>query len=360
MSLVSIAQGSSAELQFVSYTVFPNAGSSRVGYCSATAVGLAGLSDLPSSHVTDDVKFGAMPIMMTIGRIAFFRPDMTCIIGLKPFSSIALLGYDLFTNVFLNGMFLWPLLRSRLINLQLRAVARRTLVAAVAALATSITNVAVLTVLKHELGWVCLGSCATDVTLNALVIFWLTMPTTEHLTREPTNRQGQPLAHQQFPLQNKPNAEHSAHKSVLSESRIVIFASAIPQPQPPLDTTSFIKTEDIPVLGQDMISETHEVRYTTLSELPVSPGVASTSMGNIAVLAMSPGGGPNSGRRSMGLRSFGEFFRISKLKPEQDVEVHISVVTQHDVELGEIGGVRAQHEDDDSIDQPRLASQWYK
>lgn len=32
------------------------------------------------------IQFFALPILMVVGRIAYFRPDMTCIIGLKEFS----------------------------------------------------------------------------------------------------------------------------------------------------------------------------------------------------------------------------------------------------------------------------------
>ncbi|QRV82434.1 transmembrane protein [Ceratobasidium sp. AG-Ba] len=54
-------------------------------------------------------------------------------------------------------------------------MAMRTLVAAGAALTTSTINIAVLTIMHgQQLGWVCLGSCGTDVTMNALAVFWVT------------------------------------------------------------------------------------------------------------------------------------------------------------------------------------------
>ncbi|KAG9077062.1 hypothetical protein FS749_011105 [Ceratobasidium sp. UAMH 11750] len=72
-------------------------------------------------------------------------------------------------------MFLWPLFRSRLVNPRIRKLAMRTLVAAGAALTTSTINIAVLTIMHgQQLGWVCLGSCGTDVMMNALVLFWVT------------------------------------------------------------------------------------------------------------------------------------------------------------------------------------------
>ncbi|KAF8603698.1 hypothetical protein BDV93DRAFT_493259 [Ceratobasidium sp. AG-I] len=117
----------------------------------------------------------AIVIIMLIGRVAYFRADRACIIGLRKYASLSLLIYDLYINIFLTGMFLWPLFRSRLSNPRIRKVALRTLVAAAAALTTSTINIAVLTIMHgQQLGWVCLGSCGTDVTVNALVLFWVT------------------------------------------------------------------------------------------------------------------------------------------------------------------------------------------
>ncbi|KAJ7116060.1 hypothetical protein C8R44DRAFT_794047 [Mycena epipterygia] len=114
--------------------------------------------------------------LLFFGRIARFRDgDKACIIGLKPSASIPLLSYDLYINVFLTALFLWPLLRSNLSTPKLKRVAIRTLLSSAVALTTSTINIVVLTVLKgHELGWVCLASCGTDVVLNALALFWVT------------------------------------------------------------------------------------------------------------------------------------------------------------------------------------------
>ncbi|KAL5633831.1 hypothetical protein ACGC1H_005871 [Rhizoctonia solani] len=114
-------------------------------------------------------------ILMLIGRVAYFRDDRACIIGLRNYASLSLLIYDLYINIFLTGMFLWPLFQSRLSNPKLKKMAMRTLVAAFAALTTSTINIAVLTIMHgQQLGWVCLGSCGTDVMVNALVLFWVT------------------------------------------------------------------------------------------------------------------------------------------------------------------------------------------
>ncbi|KAF9466603.1 hypothetical protein BDZ94DRAFT_1306191 [Collybia nuda] len=114
--------------------------------------------------------------LLLVGRTHYLRDgDQACVIGLKPFSSIPLLSYDLYVNVFLTALFLWPLFRSRMISPPVRKVAMRTLLAATVALTTSTVNMTVLTILKgKELGWVCLGSCAADVIVNALALFWVT------------------------------------------------------------------------------------------------------------------------------------------------------------------------------------------
>ncbi|KAL0066873.1 hypothetical protein AAF712_006068 [Marasmius tenuissimus] len=118
---------------------------------------------------------------MVVGRVSYWREsDGSCIIGLKPYSSGSLLGFDLFINLFLNGLFLWPLFRSRLMNPKIRLIALRTLIASSVALTTSLVNIGVLTHQRgHQLGWVCLGSCGTDVIINALAVFWVTKSSQE-------------------------------------------------------------------------------------------------------------------------------------------------------------------------------------
>ncbi|KAJ7444747.1 hypothetical protein B0H11DRAFT_2088324 [Mycena galericulata] len=126
--------------------------------------------------------YSAVVLGMLLGRIDEFRPgDGACVIGLKPIASIPLLSYDLYINILLTGLFLWPLFRSAHSNARLRGVATRTLVASAAALTTSTVNISVLTALKgRQLGWVCLASCATDVIFNAAAIFWVTGGPSQH------------------------------------------------------------------------------------------------------------------------------------------------------------------------------------
>ncbi|KAG8943400.1 hypothetical protein FRC03_002502 [Tulasnella sp. 419] len=112
--------------------------------------------------------------LVLIGRVAELRSDRACVIGLTKVASMSLLAYDLFITIFLTSLFVWPLWRAT-VNPRLRRVASRTLIASLAALTTSAINIAVLTVMHgKQLGWVCLTSCGTDVTVNALVLYWVT------------------------------------------------------------------------------------------------------------------------------------------------------------------------------------------
>ena len=74
-----------------------------------------------------------------------------------------------------SSLFLYPLYRSHKLTAPLRKLSIRTLWAALVALLTSAANIAILTLLHgQELGWVCLGSCTADVTVNALALFFVT------------------------------------------------------------------------------------------------------------------------------------------------------------------------------------------
>lgn len=84
--------------------------------------------------------------------------------SLPNFSVVALNSYSRAVNVFLTGMFLYPLVRARIRNLHIRRVGQRAILAALVALSSSCINILVLTLLHgSELAWVCLGSCGLDV-----------------------------------------------------------------------------------------------------------------------------------------------------------------------------------------------------
>lgn len=74
-------------------------------------------------------------------------------------------------NACLTGLFLWPVMRSSFRNTRVYRLAMRTLWSALIALTTSCVNILVLTLMHgRQLGWVCLGSCGTDVSSR---IHWI-------------------------------------------------------------------------------------------------------------------------------------------------------------------------------------------
>jgi hypothetical protein len=89
------------------------------------------------------VGYVTVVVLMIVGQMSSLRADGLCIIGLKKiayvipsrktafayavYSTISMISYDLFLNVFLTGMFLWPLWRSKVMSHKLRNVATRTL-----------------------------------------------------------------------------------------------------------------------------------------------------------------------------------------------------------------------------------------
>ncbi|KIM27611.1 hypothetical protein M408DRAFT_16646 [Serendipita vermifera MAFF 305830] len=141
------------------------------------------------------IGYGVIILLLIQGRIAFIQDgsqvahgsiydhgaDGSCVIGLNRPASMSLLIYDLVLNVFLSFMFLYPLYRSPNMSPRLKAIAKRTLIAATVALITSAINICVLTVLHgQELGWICLASCGADVAINALAIFAVTASVDDH------------------------------------------------------------------------------------------------------------------------------------------------------------------------------------
>ncbi|PPQ69194.1 hypothetical protein CVT25_006972 [Psilocybe cyanescens] len=116
-------------------------------------------------------------IVMTLmlgGPIHETKENGACVIGLKPRASIPVLVYDLYINLFLTFMFIYPLVGSKVKSHVIRRLAVRTGVAAIVALSTSTINIAVLIRLDgRELGWVNLSICSVDIIVNATAIFWV-------------------------------------------------------------------------------------------------------------------------------------------------------------------------------------------
>lgn len=303
------------------------------------------------------LPFFVVPILMIVGRIAYFRSDMSCVIGLNTFSGFSLLSYDLCINVFLNGMFLWPLLRYKLINPRLRAVGQRTLIAALVALATSIINIATLTIMKGQLGWVCLGSCGTDVALNAIVIFWVTSP----MADSPAVSHSIRVQTTYLPAIDKTINEQPPHSPAPTSPSAVFAPPAAYLPRTSV-SSPMRSSKVFEVVRQRTISEEHDLRR--VQELPTFGSIATplSSSGALSTYASSeeqePGTqhhGDASGRK----QSLRGLFGLPTKQKEKDVEVHVSVVTQHEVELGNLGSERV-HEDRRSVEEANPTSSRHK
>ncbi|KAJ3984227.1 hypothetical protein F5890DRAFT_70199 [Lentinula detonsa] len=109
---------------------------------------------------------------MILGNENTVRADGVCVIGLKSYSTIPLIAYDLSLNIFLTAMFMCPLWVLHPMSPRLRSVAKRTLYGATISLISSAVNILIMLLLSgSELGWVCITSCASDVVINSFAVF---------------------------------------------------------------------------------------------------------------------------------------------------------------------------------------------
>ncbi|KAJ8090039.1 hypothetical protein PM082_018619 [Marasmius tenuissimus] len=134
--------------------------------------------------------------MFLSGRSSRIAEDGTCLLGYKNYASISLIVYDFLQNLFFTVMFYWPLYKSKIFSPALRAVAKRTLIGAIAGLLILAANVSMVIAMGgYQVVWVCMTSCALDVILNALIMYWVssgissdsinhfTLPTINMVTR---------------------------------------------------------------------------------------------------------------------------------------------------------------------------------
>jgi hypothetical protein len=114
-------------------------------------------------------------------RVAEIQEDTGhCMIGVKAILTIPVIVYDTLVCAWLTGLFVRVLMSSTSLLkgptwLRLRNLAQRTLIGSLISLLLSITNFASLVYFEgYERGLYCLASCTLDVTLNAIVIHWVT------------------------------------------------------------------------------------------------------------------------------------------------------------------------------------------
>ncbi|KAJ1308001.1 hypothetical protein OPQ81_002074 [Rhizoctonia solani] len=119
------------------------------------------------------LPLAAMLVGVMIPQAVHYVYNGYCVIGVSRLSYIFLPIYDFFINLFLTGMFVVPLVRATIRSAWVRTVAIRSTIASLMALTTTLTNGIIIYVLNgNETIWVCFGSCAADVVINALILYW--------------------------------------------------------------------------------------------------------------------------------------------------------------------------------------------
>ncbi|KAJ3888641.1 hypothetical protein GG344DRAFT_67794 [Lentinula edodes] len=99
--------------------------------------------------------------------------DGVCVLELVHYAAYYLVAYDIYVTTLFTALFLWPLLNPSRRNMLLRRIALRTLCASAIALSSSTANAVIFVLLKEsEVGWVCFITCAIDVVVNSVTLFW--------------------------------------------------------------------------------------------------------------------------------------------------------------------------------------------
>ncbi|KAF9961832.1 hypothetical protein BGZ72_001382 [Mortierella alpina] len=119
-------------------------------------------------------------ILAILYRVAKIDDKGQCEIGLLRPASVPFIVYDILISSWLTALFVHALMSSTSMlqgptKSKLRGVARRTLQGSIFALILSCANISTLVYFEgHERGLICLATCTIDVTLNAVIIHWVT------------------------------------------------------------------------------------------------------------------------------------------------------------------------------------------
>ncbi|GBE81547.1 hypothetical protein SCP_0312760 [Sparassis crispa] len=263
--------------------------------------------------------YAAVVILIFIERIAFFRSDGSCVTGIMKPGSIALLVYDFLVNILFTSLFLWPLFRARFRSVRVKYIAKRNLWAAVVALSTSCINIMVLVIMHgKQLGWVCLGSCGTDIVINAMVMYWVT-----------SGRISKPVEI----IANQPGTEKDGERE--NTASLMIFDS-LHDHEPVVETNS---TPDVPDDKSTAVSlSAGPPRKFSLAEsIQGAAGQGSpetTDRGNARSSVGLSLHSPNHSAGRCALEAFAAFFR-SGISQGQVQDVQISVTTELSVSNNE-------------------------
>ncbi|KAH9909919.1 hypothetical protein F4778DRAFT_789264 [Xylariomycetidae sp. FL2044] len=120
-------------------------------------------------------------ILNFIYRFVDWRPGL-CKIGWRDVSMFPMICFDLVANVYLTVLFLTSMkclykfnnLLPNSATMKLRSAATRAFVGTCVTVASSLTNLTALTVLRGQPAWLCLTCCRADIIISAIVIQWIT------------------------------------------------------------------------------------------------------------------------------------------------------------------------------------------
>jgi len=119
---------------------------------------------------------GLLVLSLVDGEMSTFEGGV-CKIGVKTTSTITVLSFEIFIDIFLTALFVWPLLRMDSQQSLVRRLGIRSIWATSVGMASLCVNLTILIVSRgSEIGWVCLGWCSADIVVNAVVLFLVTDP----------------------------------------------------------------------------------------------------------------------------------------------------------------------------------------
>ncbi|KAJ3866883.1 hypothetical protein EV359DRAFT_79137 [Lentinula novae-zelandiae] len=197
--------------------------------------------------------------------------DGVCVLELVHYAAYYLVAYDIYVTTLFTALFLWPLL-----NPSRRHPFSLVFSASIIALTSSTANAAIFVLLKNsEVGWVCFITCAIDVIVNSVTLFWVShygLQNDEHArgcSRSQSNANSIQFK-SFFTTQNSNNLE-SKSSDVATE----MTASELPLvPLRPLEVpivdVNANQPQNGPVIQQDKDSKVEEIDHHVSDFSPVS------------------------------------------------------------------------------------------
>ncbi|CAE6377472.1 unnamed protein product [Rhizoctonia solani] len=167
------------------------------------------------------------------------------------------MSYDTFANFSLTFLFVAPLARSTIRSNKLRIIAIKAAIASFVGLLLEMINGFILFSLDgKEMIWVCLGACAADIVLNAILLYWAMDGTGSsssnrshsiHVSTIPRTSSHDIIANQTAPCTNGAKVQKDSILLTALRSRAVHME--IPE-DPFSDDNTITSSECVPTLGR--------------------------------------------------------------------------------------------------------------